>query len=1247
MSGSDILGNYHSGSITGVDYVGGLVGYKKYHWVSNCYKVGSVKGNKHVGGLLGYQEGYTTLKKSVAINTRITATTGDVNRVVGYNKGTIGAMGSTDENKSYNRTIVINQGVAQDVIDDEQNGTGVSATTLMLKATYVAMGWDFTDTWEIQETECYPYFKTQTAPPVITSRVVSGATTVSGKCVDGGTITLEIDGVKQQKVSASNSFSFTVSPLQAGHEVRVSAKADGKEQSYYTTEVVSFLGKGTEADPYQISTAADLTQVYRKGYYKLMNDIDLTEYISQFSPTEGWQSIGRDGSETIHFDGAGHKVTGLWCNSTRDNTGLFSCFANGTIKDLSVETANGKQVKGGANTGILIGKLINGTIVNCKVVGRVADGTPVGGMVGVLDGGSINKCLSDVTINTTETSSYVGGLVGETTSGMIDQCVTAGALKATGTESYVGGIIGKNNATVINSYSTANVTSSYNAAGAVAYNYGVVEMCYATGNLYSNNYAAGIIGYNDGSNAIIRNCVAMNKKIEVRYESQQVQQGGGYGQRIIGGIKNEAPAPELDNYALKTMQVSINDVPQKVYDDIMNGVAKSDLELKTKSTFQEIGWDFITVWSIAETNGYPRLMNNTFDDAQSSGPNEDDPLEIDDTDISLLANAIYTSSAEVQLANHQFTLPIQLKNRVDVVGVSLTVKLPDGMTLVKDEDGDIVYKLNEERAKSSKFSVFSAIDEDGACGIRIMPTGTNPVSGTDGTLLTLTVQVADTLEAGAYPILLTDNSLSVKDNEGQLSTLELENTRATLSIITVQPGDVNADERVDLTDAIMIVYASLGVQQPGFSAAVADMNGDSRIDLTDAITVVYISLGVGQQSREAYAEAVRQAFAKVEATVGFDIRDVTVAAGGTVALPVGFTLNTDEAVVGFQLSIDLPDGVTTVTDEDGLPVCTKDETSCPKLTIYPTTENGFAALPQTANASIKGTSGTLFTVTLQAADSLAAGTELTATVTNAMFTLKSSDGTMRSVDVDDFTFAINIGESAQLYGDLNGDGEVGIGDIVAVTNVMAGNGGNITKEQADVNGDGEVGIGDVVAITNIMAGSTAMATTTYEYEYPDEGLPRNRMSQYNDGSFLLSKTRSYNTPKASSRNTATSSQEVEEVVEEVIAGDTSPAGNKVFEVVEQMPSFPGGDAALMQFLSKAIKYPVEAENNGIQGRVVATFVIERDGSISEVSVVKSVAPSLDQEAIRVLKSMPKWIPGFQNGKPVRVKYTTPVTFRLQ
>lgn len=105
--------------------------------------------------------------------------------------------------------------------------------------------------------------------------------------------------------------------------------------------------------------------------------------------------------------------------------------------------------------------------------------------------------------------------------------------------------------------------------------------------------------------------------------------------------------------------------------------------------------------------------------------------------------------------------------------------------------------------------------------------------------------------------------------------------------------------------------------------------------------------------------------------------------------------------------------------------------------------------------------------------------------------------------------------------------------------------------------------------------------------------------------------------------------------------------NKVFDVVEQMPSFPGGQAALMQWLRSNIKYPVIAAENGVQGRVIVQFVVEKDGSVTDVRVAKSVDPSLDKEAARVVKAMPKWIPGKQNGSAVRVKYTVPVTFKLQ
>lgn len=123
--------------------------------------------------------------------------------------------------------------------------------------------------------------------------------------------------------------------------------------------------------------------------------------------------------------------------------------------------------------------------------------------------------------------------------------------------------------------------------------------------------------------------------------------------------------------------------------------------------------------------------------------------------------------------------------------------------------------------------------------------------------------------------------------------------------------------------------------------------------------------------------------------------------------------------------------------------------------------------------------------------------------------------------------------------------------------------------------------------------------------------------------------------------------EVLKLKETVAQPEPKPEPEKVFEVVEQMPSFPGGDKALMDFLSNNVKYPVVAQENGVQGRVMISFVVEKDGSITDVRVVRSVDPSLDKEAARVVKSMPRWIPGKQNGAAVRVKYNVPVSFRLQ
>ena len=118
------------------------------------------------------------------------------------------------------------------------------------------------------------------------------------------------------------------------------------------------------------------------------------------------------------------------------------------------------------------------------------------------------------------------------------------------------------------------------------------------------------------------------------------------------------------------------------------------------------------------------------------------------------------------------------------------------------------------------------------------------------------------------------------------------------------------------------------------------------------------------------------------------------------------------------------------------------------------------------------------------------------------------------------------------------------------------------------------------------------------------------------------------------------------VVKTTKATKKTSANDKVYEVCEQMPTFPGGDAALMKYLSENVKYPALAIKAQEQGRVVVSFTVEKDGAISDVKVARSVTPSLDAEAVRVVKAMPKWTPGKQGGQLVRVRYNVPVSFKL-
>ena len=1038
--------------------VGGIIGNLVGSDILSCYANSVLKGYSNVGGICGRAEGIrnNSIKSNFAIVTSLFSIEGNIGRVFGFKTGNIliGTMGTAEENKALNRAIVINTGVSQEVNDDEQNGTGVSPTTLKLKATYVAMGWDFTDTWEIQETECYPYFKTQTAPPVIQSQVVSGATIVSGKCVSGATVTLDIDGVKQEKVFGGTTFTFNVDPLQAGHEIRVSAKADGKEQSYFTTEVVSFLGKGTESDPYQISTAADLTQSYRKGYYKLMNDIDLTSYINQYYSTEGWESIGRDGSETVYFDGNNHKVTGLWCNSTRDNTGLFSCFANGYIKNLTVKTASGKQVKGGANTGILIGKLINGTIENCKVSGSVADGTPVGGMIGKLEGGKLIGCQADVAINVTGEDSYVGGLAGEVT-GDVEQCMSYGMLTATGKDSYVGGLVGlsKSGSSISNSYSSAVVNSSLSAAGIVAYNYGVVDKCYAVGNLFSKNYGAGVVGYNDGEGAVVKNCAAMNNKIDVTYESQSAQSGG-YGQRIIGGIKNGAPAPEMNNYALKTMQVSVNNVPQKVYDDIMNGTAKTAAQLKSKATYEELGWNFNSVWKIEEGSSYPyQVEASVVDDPDNpDNPNNPDEQEtIAVTDISSFTDAIYAEAASAQ-SGSEATLTIRLKKAQTATAYSFDLQLPEGVTLAKDNNGDYQYTLSNRHNGHGETVNYQA--GTGVYSFAVLSLQTKQISGNEGAIWTLKLKVANNVANGDYAVKISNAKYSLTSGSAKVN---LPETTSKITISQYKKGDANNDGDVDIADAVCIVNHVVGLPTPSFVEKAADANGDGDVDIADAVRIVNLVVGkINALSRGngSHSRAATRAGETTDAIL-IDATSVFIGKEGTLTV----SLKNSQKTNAYSFDMVLPEGVSIVQDDDDEYVYElSDRHNGHMSTLNYIGNNTYSfAILSLQSKEVSGNDGAICRFKVKADDTAVSGKHAV-TIQNAKYSLTSGE---TKVTLPEATGQLAIKE----LGDANGDGYVTDADVKAIADfIMGKTPEGFDMEAADANQDTNVNAADIVTV---------------------------------------------------------------------------------------------------------------------------------------------------------------------------------------
>ena len=564
---------YSNGKIDGTcsgGIIGQINGYDKplSCFVSKCYSNCLAIEGSTVGGIIGGFGDANNLssihiENNVATNGLISADT-EVYRI---SKDPYYCY--PENNISWTLTSIFLGGEKQPAPDDSgENGTNIGISALKLQATYEGLGWDFTDTWQIEETESFPYFKNQTAPPYFQQMLKKGDTSLSGQCAEPGTITVSVGDKIYTAPSSGNTWSITLDePLQAGDVVDIFAQAEGKMPSYIVSTIAELAGSGTESDPFLVSTPDELALISNMGangsYYKLTNNIDLTNWIDTNSPEKGWIHVTLRGT----FDGDGYTVSGLWCDN--NNGGLLGRLIPGTeVKDLKVIIHSGKVVKGNMASGGIVADNM-GTVTRCTITGAVEGGYAAGGIAGQ-NSGSISECYSSGSVVSSMANSKLGGIVGENQSGGItSDCYSSANITATGDNSYAAGIVG--------------------------YNSGLTERCHSGGAI-SGYTVAGICGYNSGHEAELSDCVAANASLSASKSAL----------RVLGGFSSDATAPSItENYAYDGIPVSVNNVPQQIYDDPLNGTAKSLSEIHAKATYEALGWDMTDLWRIDDGSSTP------------------------------------------------------------------------------------------------------------------------------------------------------------------------------------------------------------------------------------------------------------------------------------------------------------------------------------------------------------------------------------------------------------------------------------------------------------------------------------------------------------------------------------------------------------------------------------------------------------------------------------------------------------------
>ena len=735
-------------------------------------------------------------------------------------------------------------------------------------------------------------------------------------------------------------------------------------------------GSGTTDDPYLITTANELNQTRNnlEACYKLMRDIDLTEWLSENNPSQGWMPIGaKDEPFKGTFDGNGKTVKLFINRPDQENVGFMGVVDHATIKNLTVKgNITGKTAVGGI-IGYCDLKYGSGDceIENCHHVGNVNGGGIVGwisfyeskyslgqiatikncSFTGKAKAGIVYSCgmvyIQGCKVNATiESEDHAGGIIGIISPGKT-------SVKSTGSKEWF------DHFSEVHDCSVSGHIKGKNAGGIVGSSAAI--------KIYNNLVTADVEGTNAGgvlgeryNNSINEKYVTIIKNVIASTEIKGTNSVGRVsGTQYVTCGNNGSLST---NYVINGLCVYLDDQKQTISDSPINGEICGKSVLAESATYEGLGWDMRKTWGMSSVTDLPYLLcmgeNAGADDETASPDNYDNTLMLGD-----LTTA----------AGKEVVLPIKMKNTCDISAYQFDLYLPEGFTVAVDEDGMEKIEVGS-RTTSRRHVIDCAKQKDGSLRVIAYSMKNYNFENSDGDVAKITINVPSGIADGMYNVVLKNIVLSTAKSE----KFEVAKILGQIEVNSTKPGDLNNDGVLNVADVTGLVALVLGESTEDVPSHVADLTGDGKIQVNDVVALVNLILSENVETVSAMSAprlmAVEDA---VDYSKDIEIEPFTIQPGEEKTISVLLN-NVGAKYTGWQADFHFPAGIEPVSDEDGYYIEVVPGRTTTRLHTIASAKQKDGSVRVMSysmkNALFKGEHGAVAEITVKAAGDLKAGT---------------------------------------------------------------------------------------------------------------------------------------------------------------------------------------------------------------------------------------------------------------------------------